>query len=219
MSAGAPIPTHNQALPRFSTFVGIRVSTGSHCKLGSRGNGRCDKVVPERVASPGNLAADSKSQLHSMSVTKHSSTIKEYSCSSKDRRRRLSPVACTGGEMRGPNESFHELACARKPCCQVNCAGRPWHVRPMPRETGSRAIPLTCEFQRTQKNTARRDYAWGWGPRAHEGHGRAVFFQTDSPGSPASWILGAVLRQIRSGDNGYSVSIVFVAERRLPLRP
>jgi len=30
VSAGTPIPTHSQALPRLSTSAGIRVSTGSH---------------------------------------------------------------------------------------------------------------------------------------------------------------------------------------------
>jgi hypothetical protein len=57
MSAGTPIPTHSQALPRFSTFAGFRVSTGSHCELVSRGIRECDKVElgirgPARSISP-----------------------------------------------------------------------------------------------------------------------------------------------------------------------
>ena len=47
MSAGTLIPTHSQALPRFSLFAGIRVSTGSHCELVARGIGECDKVELE----------------------------------------------------------------------------------------------------------------------------------------------------------------------------
>src|SRR5687767_7717594 len=44
VSAGTPIPTHRQALPRFSPFVRFRVSTGSHASWSLAALAECDKV-------------------------------------------------------------------------------------------------------------------------------------------------------------------------------
>lgn len=50
LSAGTPIPTPSHALPRFSAFVRIRVSTVSHCELVSRGMFARDHVAPTELA-------------------------------------------------------------------------------------------------------------------------------------------------------------------------
>jgi len=41
LSAGTPIPTHSQAFTAFSTFVRIRVSTGSHASWFLAAVGMC----------------------------------------------------------------------------------------------------------------------------------------------------------------------------------
>jgi hypothetical protein len=50
MRAGTPIPTPSHALPRFSAFVRIRVSTVSHCELMSRSIFARDHVAPTEFA-------------------------------------------------------------------------------------------------------------------------------------------------------------------------